>query len=310
MFGYIYKTTNKINNKIYIGQHISSSFDIKYKGSGVSLSYAIKKYGWNSFYTEILEECDSLDQMNEREGYWIDYYNSTDPSIGYNLDSGGSNNKHSEITKEKMSKAALGKKKSPIHCQNISKAKTGTTHDPWQAGKVWVMKGEERYLLPKKEAQKYLDQGFINAKGPRTEESKENMHHRTYITDGENNKLVKEEEIQYYLNQGWYIGRTFHDLNRGKSISKGKKGKICVEKDNKCIFISPELLQDYLDQGYFKSSLKKPNSNPKPKPITPTIFVHNSEINLRIKYEELNKYLEMGYEKGRKPVGKYKKNTQ
>lgn len=310
MFGYIYKTTNLINNKIYVGQHISKSFDLKYKGSGTLLEYAIKKYGWDNFRCEIIEECESLDEMNLKESYWIHYYNSNDLNIGYNLDSGGGHNKqHHQSTKDKMSKSALGKPKSPEHCRNIAKAKLGTTHEPWQQGKIWVMKGEERYFLPPDEAQKYLDQGFKNCKGPRTEESKENMRHRTYITDGKNNKLVKQNELENYLSQGWYIGRTFHDPDRGKGISRGKKGTICVEKDGKCCFIKPELLQSYLDQGYFKSSLVK--IKPKaPKPYTPTIFVHNSEVNLRIKTEELPKYLEMGYIEGRKPVGKYKKNTQ
>lgn len=43
MYGYIYKTTNLINNKIYIGQHKHEKFDIKYFGSGYALVNAIKK---------------------------------------------------------------------------------------------------------------------------------------------------------------------------------------------------------------------------------------------------------------------------
>ena len=47
MFGYIYKTTNLINNKIYIGQHKSEKFEPnKYIGSGVVLLKAINKYGF------------------------------------------------------------------------------------------------------------------------------------------------------------------------------------------------------------------------------------------------------------------------
>ena len=43
MFGYIYKTTNKINNKIYIGQHKHADFDKQYYGSGKIILEAIKK---------------------------------------------------------------------------------------------------------------------------------------------------------------------------------------------------------------------------------------------------------------------------
>lgn len=45
MYGYIYQTTNLINGKVYIGQHMSESFDANYYGSGKWLKRAIAKYG-------------------------------------------------------------------------------------------------------------------------------------------------------------------------------------------------------------------------------------------------------------------------
>jgi len=48
-FGYIYKTTNMINGKIYIGQHKSNNFDLNYIGSGINIKRAIKKFG--AFHT-------------------------------------------------------------------------------------------------------------------------------------------------------------------------------------------------------------------------------------------------------------------
>lgn len=45
MYGYVYKTTNIINGKMYIGQHKSEKFDESYKGSGVILTKALEKYG-------------------------------------------------------------------------------------------------------------------------------------------------------------------------------------------------------------------------------------------------------------------------
>ena len=45
MFGYVYLTENLINGKCYIGRHSSPTFDKKYKGSGVAIKKAIKKYG-------------------------------------------------------------------------------------------------------------------------------------------------------------------------------------------------------------------------------------------------------------------------
>ena len=83
----IYKTTNLINGKIYIGQSINN--DPKYLGSGVFLKNAIEKHGKENFLKEVIDVADSVDELNEKEIYWIEKYNSTDKNIGYNLCSGG-----------------------------------------------------------------------------------------------------------------------------------------------------------------------------------------------------------------------------
>lgn len=70
MFGYIYKTINLINGKIYIGQHIAKEFEAeKYLGSGILLHKAVKKYGKENFKVILLESCDSKEQLDDRERY-------------------------------------------------------------------------------------------------------------------------------------------------------------------------------------------------------------------------------------------------
>ena len=69
MLGKIYKITNKINGKIYIGQ-------------------AIKKYGKENFTIELIEQVEK-DKLDEREVYWISFYNSYQK--GYNCTLGGQN---------------------------------------------------------------------------------------------------------------------------------------------------------------------------------------------------------------------------
>lgn len=83
----IYKTTNTINGKIYVGKDCSNNS--KYLGSGSILKSAIKKYGKENFIKEILEECTSPEYLKEREIYWISKLNSRDPLIGYNISPGG-----------------------------------------------------------------------------------------------------------------------------------------------------------------------------------------------------------------------------
>jgi hypothetical protein len=83
----IYKITNNINNKWYIGKH--NGTDPNYMGSGKLLRYAMKKYGINNFSKEILEECNSLIELNQLEKRWILETNAVNDPMSYNLASGG-----------------------------------------------------------------------------------------------------------------------------------------------------------------------------------------------------------------------------
>lgn len=68
MFYYIYKTTNTINGKYYLGMHQhETAFDPKYLGSGVGLAEAIKKHGRDAFNCEVIEYCSTREEMFERE---------------------------------------------------------------------------------------------------------------------------------------------------------------------------------------------------------------------------------------------------
>ena len=83
----IYKITNTINGKIYIGKQ--SNRNKKYMGSGKWIKRAIKKYGKRYFIKEIIESCNSNEDLNSREKYWIKELNSTNSKIGYNISKGG-----------------------------------------------------------------------------------------------------------------------------------------------------------------------------------------------------------------------------
>lgn len=112
--GYIYKITNVINEKVYIGQtsktiqerfaaHISKA---KQKVNRY-LYDAMNHYGYENFIIEEIEEC-SNDKLDEREIYWINFYQSTLKEKGYNMTIGGgggdtwTNNPHKEETLQKI----------------------------------------------------------------------------------------------------------------------------------------------------------------------------------------------------------------
>lgn len=113
---YIYKTTNTINGKIYIGQtKKTKEKSVNYMGSGKLLLKAIKEYGKESFVKEIIEEIESKDYpvIDKKEIYWIEFYNSKNPEIGYNITKGGSGwssygIKRTEETKRKQSEKRKG----------------------------------------------------------------------------------------------------------------------------------------------------------------------------------------------------------
>ena len=89
----IYKITKIENGKSYIGQSndIERRFDEhKYKGNLI-IDKAIQKYGAAAFKFEVIEQC-SLEQLDEREIYWIAYYN-TFKGFGYNCNAGGGDNR-------------------------------------------------------------------------------------------------------------------------------------------------------------------------------------------------------------------------
>lgn len=84
----VYETTNLINNKKYRGIHMTSNLNDDYIGSGVSLRLAIKKYGKENFKKEILEYCNSYDELIEKEKIYVDEEWTKD-LFNYNIKTGG-----------------------------------------------------------------------------------------------------------------------------------------------------------------------------------------------------------------------------
>jgi group I intron endonuclease len=110
--GIIYSITNNVNNKKYIGQTIRSFRDRirEYeKGYGnIYINNAFKKYGWNNFEFKIIDTAKDLDELNEKEIYYIKQFNSNNKEFGYNIELGGKNAIPDTETLEKMSKSHLG----------------------------------------------------------------------------------------------------------------------------------------------------------------------------------------------------------
>lgn len=89
MYGYIYMTTNLINNKIYIGQHKSKLYNPKYLGSGKLIRRAIEKYGKENFKNELIDTAETLEELCEKEIYWIKEKKALQVQGNYNILKGG-----------------------------------------------------------------------------------------------------------------------------------------------------------------------------------------------------------------------------
>ena len=121
-YGYIYITENLINGKKYIGQSKYKDNEYKnknYLGSGKLITEAIKKYGKENFSKIIIDEAYSKEELNEKEIYWIKYYNAVEDPNFYNILKGGHcglgrplGSKCTEEEKQRMSLAKLGTKQS------------------------------------------------------------------------------------------------------------------------------------------------------------------------------------------------------
>lgn len=139
----IYKFTNTVNGKVYIGKttsslrkrvinHLTVSRDWT-KAKRKYFQLALNKYGIENFEIDILDRCESNEKLNEREKYWIAYYKSNDKKYGYNLTPGGDGNSDPEFCKksiERLIKANTGSHRSQETKNILSSIQKSKWKDP------------------------------------------------------------------------------------------------------------------------------------------------------------------------------------
>ena len=85
MLGYVYRTTNLIDGKVYIGQHHKPRFERSYYGSGKNIKEAVKKYGKHNFKVEVLQWCEIQEELDNKELYHIQQHHKKNPEAIYNI---------------------------------------------------------------------------------------------------------------------------------------------------------------------------------------------------------------------------------
>lgn len=121
---FIYKITNKINNKVYIGQTTKTVRErwLRHMSDAISgrldtkFACAIRKYGVENFSVETIDTAESKEELDQKEIYWIHFYDSI--KTGYNsVEGGGDTNTYQyktdeemEVIKEKIRQTKIGGK--------------------------------------------------------------------------------------------------------------------------------------------------------------------------------------------------------
>lgn len=244
MYGYIYLTTNKLTNKIYIGKH-KGEFTSKYLGSGKKIIYAIRKYGKHNFI--VCKLCDTSDEQDaiEKEKYYISKYDSTNCNVGYNISSGGPNpimcgvhnpkyGTHlTEEQKQKIRNKLTGHKHTEEFKQKIRITMTGRKHVMTPArqrqyqkmhdivrGSKWSEERRNTYVNPFKgkkrgplseEHRRKLSEAHKGKGHPISEETKRKISETKRA-----NPYVMTEQQKEHLRQ----------LNLGKHVTAETKQKI------------------------------------------------------------------------------------
>jgi len=214
-FYYIYKVTNKINGKIYVGIHKTTKLDDGYMGSGKYIKRAINKHGIEHFEKEILEMFNSQEEMYKREAELVNKNFVKDKNT-YNLKVGGEGswdyiNSDSEKQRIKCIKGNLVQKTeyytNPLWCKKRSKKISDSMKEQYKNGRktndsfIYGFKGKKHTPETKR---KIAMANSIHQKG---EGNSQYGTRWIYNVELKENKKVKEEELQECINNGWKRGR-------------------------------------------------------------------------------------------------------
>lgn len=150
----IYRITNKVNGKCYIGQsthiekrwtkHRNTATNPKYHEYNYPLYRAMRKYGLQNFSFEVLEEC-LVKDLNEKEKYYIFLYKSQLSQSGYNQDEGGTSVIHGKLTWDIVNEI-----KNKIKTTNLLLTEIAEEYDLHEntiqninSGRTWRVDGEQ-----------------------------------------------------------------------------------------------------------------------------------------------------------------------
>lgn len=197
---YIYKTTCNVTGRWYVGMHSTSNENDGYLGSGTILRRSIRKYGADNHTKEILEYCNTRDNLSLRE---VEIVTKELISDGFcmNLKQGGEggwDENHSKAFKKKLDNDQEFREKFSKKCSKISKEKI-LNGIVTPINEVYDWNG-------KTHAEETKQLISDTKKGTGTGEAN-SQYGTCWMTKDGLNKKVKKEELESHLYDGWITGR-------------------------------------------------------------------------------------------------------
>jgi len=203
-FHFIYKTTNNLSGKYYIGMHSTDNLEDGYLGSGKRLRYSINKYGKDKHSREILEFLDSRKELKKREEEIVNL-NEIAKFECMNLKVGGegglSSGNHLINWRNGMSKGGKKNHRSAynIHLFKLKNDKDHRTKNSKAISNGLLGNTNTLGLNHSDESKKKMSE---SGKG-----SKNSQFGTCWIYNDVENRKIKKEEIGAYLKSGWTKGR-------------------------------------------------------------------------------------------------------
>lgn len=207
----IYKITNLINRKVYIGQAIDiekrfvehqRSLKGKYH-INEHLQNSYNKYGKENFKFEVIEEC-LEENLTEREQYWIDYYGGINCKTTYNKRDANMKGHLSEDTKRKMSLYWKGRIISEKTRQKMKDNHADVS------GKNNPMYGTLGGMYGKKHTEEWKrkqSERFKGKNNPRYGKNNDFNSGRIYVNNGKISKMIYPKDLEKYKELGFTKGR-------------------------------------------------------------------------------------------------------
>jgi hypothetical protein len=200
-YHYIYKTTNIINGKYYIGMHSTDNLNDGYIGSGKRLWYSIKKYGKENFKCEILEMLPDRFSLKEREKEVVNE-SILKEKMCMNLKLGGDGGFVDDEHKKKFHRNGgiatihLLKMYADEHLKKMK------TDDEYRKKFSNIFKGNRNWVG--KHHTEESKRKIGNANSLIQKGSNNSQYGTRWITNGNENKKIKKEE---QIPNGWRLGR-------------------------------------------------------------------------------------------------------